>query len=363
MDILHVTEACGAGVRRHLELMLPELMKRGLSCGLLAYGNRFEDGFEESLGSLGLAMLKCVHMQGGRIVNLGRAIGLIRQTCHECTPKLVHLHAFSAGVSGRLARCQVPLIYSPHSFTFHKSAGFLARKCAYCTEFLLKGSVSEFFLVGNNELKDAHALGIGDDRIIMAQNCISADFSSRLLDRTTARAKLGIAENEPAAVVPCRLERQKALFALIDAVACLDANVFFHIYGSGSQKQALRKRISDLGLEKRIIIHEPVQTLRNCLRAFDIGILPSYYEGLSYALLEMVAAGLPVCVRNIDANKIGLDNRLVFFDNDAPELLASAMNETLSKSLDMHFRLPASYKLGHQVDIVCREYKKILMKY
>ena len=48
MRVLHITEACGAGVKRHLELIVPGLMTRGLSCGVLAFGNRIDADFQSA---------------------------------------------------------------------------------------------------------------------------------------------------------------------------------------------------------------------------------------------------------------------------------------------------------------------------
>ena len=52
LDILQVTEACGAGVRRHLELILPALQERGWRCGLMAFSGRNDVEFDTLLERL-----------------------------------------------------------------------------------------------------------------------------------------------------------------------------------------------------------------------------------------------------------------------------------------------------------------------
>ena len=52
LDILHVVEACGGGVRRHLKLILPELTRRGIRCGVFAFGARYDRDFPSDLAHL-----------------------------------------------------------------------------------------------------------------------------------------------------------------------------------------------------------------------------------------------------------------------------------------------------------------------
>ena len=212
LDVLHVTEACGAGVRRHLGLLLPEMKRLGLSCGLLCFGSRIEPGFVQEFSGMGLDYFKVGEDRGSSLGCLAAAIGLVRRACAETRPTALHLHAFAAGAAGRLAAPPGPLLfYSPHAFTFHRPAG-LARRCAVKgMELLLRGGVCKYVLVGEGEIEDAEALGIGPDRIVLARNGLQADFRKGLLPGSIARSRLGIGEWDVAVAIPCRLEPQKGL--------------------------------------------------------------------------------------------------------------------------------------------------------
>lgn len=54
----------------------------------------------------------------------------------------------------------------------------------------------------------------------------------------------------------------------------------------------IKKKIEKLGLEKKVTILSHRSDVHRLLKAFDVFVFPSFYEGLSLALLEAQAAGL-----------------------------------------------------------------------
>ncbi len=347
LDVLHVTEACGAGVRRHLGLMLPEMKRLGLSCGLLCFGSRMEPGFVQEFSGMGLDYFRAAEDGGSALGGFAAAIGLVRRVCAETRPAVLHLHAFAAGAAGRLAAPPGPvLFYSPHAFSFHRPAG-LARRCAVKgMELLLRGGTCKYILVGEGEKEDAEALGIGPERIVLARNGLPADFRKGLLPISVARSRLGIGAGDVAVAIPCRLEPQKALVPAVRAIARIGGDTKFYIFGEGSLHGRLQAEIDGLGLGGRVFLAGNVPDLCKYLGAFDMGMLPSYYEGLSYALLEMLAAGLPVLARDIRANHVEASGRMVFFDGDGP--VQDELERTLRLGRDCSFRLPADCQTSVQ---------------
>jgi glycosyltransferase involved in cell wall biosynthesis len=68
-----------------------------------------------------------------------------------------------------------------------------------------------------------------------------------------------------------------------------------HIYGSGNQKEALLRQITDSGMSDNIILHEPVTDIENVYPACSIFLFPSrYLEALPMVMLEAMSFGLPV---------------------------------------------------------------------
>ena len=323
MDVLHITEACGAGVRRHLGLIIPALQSRGVDCGLFAFGSRFEDGFAEEFSYLEHVRFQIDRTP--RFVSVLNAASRLGELCREWRPRVIHCHAFAAGLAARLAAPKgIKLLYSPHAFNVNRRVRPQRRLIAGIAERIMRGRTDRFVLVGPGELDDAKSLGITDERIYRAFNGLPESISDVFLPRDAARFALGLSNDERAVVAPCRLEPQKGLAELLYVWQDLP-ETRLHIFGDGSLKGTLESIIIKESLAERVVIHETLPNLHRYLHAFDAGILPSLYEGLSYSLLEMLAAGIPVAASNIPANRIA-DSLHLFSLGDREAMLKAVQN-------------------------------------
>lgn len=92
-----------------------------------------------------------------------------------------------------------------------------------------------------------------------------------------------------------RLEEQKNHALLIDAFCMIanDVNDDLLIFGTGSKKDFLEKKIRELGLENRIHLMGVTSSVAIELSKAKIFVLSSNYEGMPNALMEAMAVGLP----------------------------------------------------------------------
>jgi glycosyltransferase involved in cell wall biosynthesis len=89
-----------------------------------------------------------------------------------------------------------------------------------------------------------------------------------------------------------RLDDQKNLFALVEAMRGLDAELW--IAGDGPHAAALQKRVAETGGRATFLGRLPHRDLRDMLNSCTIFVLPSLYEGHPKALLEAMSCELPV---------------------------------------------------------------------
>lgn len=310
MDILHVTEACGGGVARHLELILPALHSAGHSCSLFAFGKRVSSDFRALVaGYASQGILQRVDIAEG--AGLLAAYVRLGSILSATTTSHLHLHAFRAGLVGRLAASKfncLPVFYSPHSFGIFP--GNVGRRVALKRlEKQLSVKTSCYVLVSEAELLDASQLGIDHAKCAVAPNGLPVEYGRDLLSRQEARQQLGIALSALAVGVPCRLAKQKNLPLLLTALSelCHQASVLpsdFQLWfcGDGAERRSLERLVAALSLSDMVFFAGHVSDLPRLLRAFDLVVLPSLYEGFSYAWLEAVAAGVPLLVSDIPAN-------------------------------------------------------------
>jgi glycosyltransferase involved in cell wall biosynthesis len=123
-----------------------------------------------------------------------------------------------------------------------------------------------------------------------------ARFTSSMT-RQQARERLGIKDDRYIIGTLGRLETQKGLPYLVEALRLLSesgSRAFLLVVGSGREEERLREMVSRFGLEVCVQFLGMRRDVPEIHRAMDVFVLPSLWEGLPIALLEAMASGLPV---------------------------------------------------------------------
>lgn len=94
-----------------------------------------------------------------------------------------------------------------------------------------------------------------------------------------------------------RLEPQKNQRLLIDAFAQIHkeySEYTLEIYGEGALRPQLQAQIDNLGLSDAVFLKGYAADIHQKLENAEMFVLPSDYEGMSNALIEALAIGIPV---------------------------------------------------------------------
>jgi len=161
--------------------------------------------------------------------------------------------------------------------------------------------------------------------------------------RQAARADLAEAHNDfklpegaRLAVYAGRLRESKGLTTLVAAwrkVVARHRDARLWLVGSGPLETELEDQIRSAGLTGRVVLTGAFDAVDQVLHAADLFVLPSRHEGLSLALLEAMAAGLPVVASDIPGNRLAIDSGrhgLLVPTGDA-DALAAGIDELLSQ--------------------------------
>ena len=83
---------------------------------------------------------------------------------------------------------------------------------------------------------------------------------------------------------------------------------FLLLVGDGPERGTLERQTRELGISPNVVFAGFQSDARKFLDLMDVFILPSHSEGLSVALLEAMAAGVPVAVTDVGENRRVLDD-------------------------------------------------------
>jgi glycosyltransferase involved in cell wall biosynthesis len=167
-----------------------------------------------------------------------------------------------------------------------------------------------------------------------------------------------------------RLAPEKDLPTLLRAWAIVrrtHANARLTLVGHGPERPALEALIAELGLAGAVEITGAVGDVEARLRAADLFVLPSREEGMSVALLEAMALGIPLVATAIPGNrKLVTDfkhGRLV--PPGDPEALARAVHEQFAgfdRAIHMGRAARALVERTYAIEAVARRHIELFRR-
>jgi glycosyltransferase involved in cell wall biosynthesis len=146
-----------------------------------------------------------------------------------------------------------------------------------------------------------------------------------------------------------RLDREKHVYVLLEALARLPKEYRLELLGSGSQESELSKLANELGVSNRVDFHDDLddEQVIEHLGNSSVFVMPSTQELQSMATLEAMAAGLPI----VAADSMALPNLVengvngFLFKPDSPIDLAEKLQAIFSLTADEYCRFVKSSRL------------------
>jgi glycosyltransferase involved in cell wall biosynthesis len=175
-------------------------------------------------------------------------------------------------------------------------------------------------------------LGWPPEKVEVAYNAVDAERAA-VAAPPGLREQLGGSETRPLVLTPARLNPQKGHRVLLEAIAEVPEALFL-LAGDGSERAPLEAEAERLGVADRVRFLGRREDVPQLLAACDVFALPSLYEGSSLALLEAMAAGIPIVSSAIGGtDELIEDGRsgLLVPPGDAAAL-AAALRQLLSDS-------------------------------
>lgn len=141
----------------------------------------------------------------------------------------------------------------------------------------------------------------GVRRLVEIPNGVSLPPPADGAERAAARRELGL--SGPVAIFVGRLDGEKNLDLLVDGFARAGPLATLVVVGDGPERERMQALAAASGAGERIRFLGARPDVRRPLVAADVFVLPSYSEGISNALLEAMAHGVPAIATAVGGNR------------------------------------------------------------
>jgi glycosyltransferase involved in cell wall biosynthesis len=147
--------------------------------------------------------------------------------------------------------------------------------------------------------------GVPEAKLQLVYNSYHGPKASDVVEtRDEARAKLGLAPDRRYLLTICRLMVWKRVDGILRALKRLPADVHLLVAGDGDMQEPWTALAAELGLAERahFLGNVPHAKIPLYIRAADVFVLNSEYEGLSHPLLEVTTLGTPIVCTGVCGN-------------------------------------------------------------
>ncbi len=210
---------------------------------------------------------------------------------------IIHYHGFLpvTALTGIMSRR--PLLYSDHGHDVTRQLSTTQSIKQWLQGLFIRHAVAK---VVTNSYYTRHLankiFGLPINQMAVIHNGIELETIRPFQTKTNTRAALHIPTEATVIGTVCRLAAFKRVDRMLESFALLPPGPqdYLLIVGDGPAALALREQTQKLGIAGKVIFTGFREDIGNMLQAMDIFVLPSQGEPFGIAVLEALAAGLPV---------------------------------------------------------------------
>ena len=277
-----------------------------------------------------------------------RVVGSLREVAHRRSADIVETHHVKSHFLFRLSGAwrHRAWVAFHHGYT---STDAKVRFYNHLDRWSLRAA-HRVITVSHAFARDLKAIGVPEQRIRVLHNSIAPNWfdSVRGQEKKFWREQLGLRDDERVILAVGRFSKEKALDDLVTAFAQLlraqpQIKARLVLVGDGPERGPVQQLSAELGAQEYILFAGQVSDPRPYYAAADVLAMPSLSEGSPLALLEAMAAGLPIV-----ATEVGGVPEMVHHQQNAllvaprqPAALAQAMQQLLNDT-DLAQRLGAA---------------------
>ena len=319
------------------------------------------------LESRGVRTFQISKKKGGKRI---QAIWRLTHILHAEKVDILHTHTLLPNFYGRVAAllAGVPIRIA----TLHSGGNDWINKRSYWMERLTRSLTTQYVAVSKvpAELFE-HTFGM-DSRLAIIPNGVDIDkFQHVKIDRNAKRRSLGLSPTDIILINIGRINAAKGQEYLIKAVGRLTKRypnlkllIVGDIYGDWKLVERLKSLIHQSQLEEHVQLLGSRTDIPELLAISDVFVFPSLHEAQPVALLEAMAAGLPIVASRIPAIQETLEDgreALLVPPGDS-EAIAVAVEELIADPIyarDLALKAQGKVRKQHSIESTVAAYDNL----
>lgn len=208
--------------------------------------------------------------------------------------------------------------------------------------------------------------GVQSKKFVVLNNAFSLDefrFAPAVREKVRAQMR---ASNKTVVLFCGRFEMVKNPLMVVEIMKALvesGADTECWMVGDGTLKDAVLRQVFDLYLSPYVKLLGIRDDIPKLLQAADILLMPSVYEGLSYAMVEAQASGLPVLTSTGVSTEVNLTGTVHFLPLSAgveawAEQVAALTEQPLDRTAVAGLIREKGYDITENAEKLIEVYKR-----
>ena len=288
---------------------------------------------------------------------------------------IVHTHSSKAGIIGRWAAyfsSVTTIIHTFHGFGFNDYQNYFKRKLFIYLERISAKISDKLIVVSKANMVKALKLRIGKENqyTLIRSGIKIIDFSEAKVSKHEARKNINVTDESPLIGCISCFKPQKDLISFIQIAKEVNKKLpdtKFVLVGDGEQRGQIECEIKKLGLENSFLLLGWRKDIPVIMRAIDLLLHTSLWEGLPRVFPEAMASGVPIIATRVDGAEEAIENGKngYLFLPEEKKIMAEKIVELINHPELLHELGNAGRNMVHKfcIDAMVREQERLYLSF
>lgn len=237
-----------------------------------------------------------------------KSFRILRKICEKKRYDIVHTQTPIGGVITRFAcrnirKCGTKVIYVAHGFHFFKGAPLKNWLLIFPIEWITSFITDVLVTINNEDYAFAKKYMKAKKTVYLPGAGIDVQKYKNTVANVQCRGELGIEKDAFVLIHVAEFSSNKNQKTVIKAMERIkNKNIVYVMCGIGEEKENLEEYVKNHNLQETVKFAGYREDIPELLKSSNAFIFASYREGLSVAIMEAMAAGLPVICSKIRGN-------------------------------------------------------------